>query len=237
MLAMTGDHVAWRFLDFDTHLSETLHFFGRLVAPLMCYFLVVGFYHTSNVKQYAKRLFIFALIAQLPFWLFNLGIDTLLFIYQNPKFINTHFLSQLFFGNVLFSLFLSLIALMIWHNKTFDLYAKLLLTALLYPIISLCDYGFAMIAMTLLFAYFYTKNKPTQLIMAYLLSLPMIYVLIYGFNQTVGLGYMHFGMILTALLIYGFNGKKGNGLGGRYVFYWFYPVHLAVIAVIEFYFR
>lgn len=72
-----------------------------------------------------------------------------------------------------------------------------------------------------------------QLIAAYLLSIPLIYVLIYGFNQTVGLGYMHAGMILTALLICGFNEQKGKPIGGRHAFYWFYPMHLFVIALME----
>ena len=42
MLAMTLDHVAWAFLDVNSHLSEWLHFIGRMVAPIMVYLLVVG---------------------------------------------------------------------------------------------------------------------------------------------------------------------------------------------------
>ena len=238
MLLMTADHVAWRFLEYDTHSSEILHFLGRAVAPLMCYLLVVGVYHTHDMKGYAKRLGLFALISQPPFWLFNIGISDAVLLSQN--FIENQgqtdwaVMTRLMRGNVLFSLFLSLIALMIRHHKVFNIWEKAILIALLYPIISLCDYGFAMIYMTLLFDYFY-KNQPNYLIIAYLLSLPVIYVLIYGFNTTVGLGYMHFGMILTALIIYGFNGRKGSDFGGRYLFYWFYPVHLLVIAMAEYF--
>ena len=42
MLAMTLDHVAWAFFDVNSHLSEWLHFIGRMVAPIMVYLLVVG---------------------------------------------------------------------------------------------------------------------------------------------------------------------------------------------------
>lgn len=71
------------------------------------------------------------------------------------------------------------------------------------------------------------------MLITYLLSMPVAYVLIYGFKQTVGLGFMHFGMILTALVIYLDNGKKGGAWGGRYLFYVFYPVHLLVLALIK----
>lgn len=82
MLLMTADHVAWRFLDYDVHSSEMLHFVGRAVAPLMCYLLVVGFYHTHDIKGYAKRLGLFALISQLPFWFFNIGIAHTALLWQ-----------------------------------------------------------------------------------------------------------------------------------------------------------
>lgn len=234
MFAMTADHLAWRFLAYDSHLSELIHFIGRAVAPLMCYFLVIGFYHSRNISHYVKRLAVFAIISQPPFWLFNIGIHTVAEAWHAHTWTDIKFLTSLIYGNVLFSLLFSLIALVIIHDKTLHLWAKLLLIALLYPLISLCDYGFAMIYMTLLFDYFYQRHEPKRLIIAYLLSIPLIYVLIYGFKQTVGLGYMHVGMVLSALFIHGFNGQKGKPIGGRYVFYWFYPLHLFVIALIEF---
>lgn len=238
MIAMTADHVAWRFLAYDTYLSEWLHFLGRLVAPLMCYFLVVGFYHTKDATAYAKRLLFFAFISQPAFWVFHLGLhETYLLIQNILHGIIHHEPKQLIYGNVLFSLFLSLMALMIWHDDKPSVSIKLILICLLYPLIDRCDYGFSMIVMTLLFDYFYRQNKPVHLVIAYLLSLPVIYVLIYGFNKTVGLGFMHAGMALTALLIMAFNGEKGSTFGGRYLFYWFYPVHLFFIAVVEFLIR
>lgn len=238
MIAMTADHLAWRFLAYDTYLSEWLHFLGRLVAPLMCYFLVVGFYHTKNATAYAKRLLLFAVISQPAFWWYHLGFhDTFTLIQDVMHGIIHHETKQLIYGNVLFSLFLSLMALMIWHDDKFGVFMKIALILLLYPLIDRCDYGFSMIVMTLLFDYFYRQNKPVHLVIAYLLSLPVIYVLIYGFKKTVGLGFMHVGMVLTAVLIMAFNGEKGSTFGGKYLFYWFYPVHLVIIAVIEFMLR
>ncbi len=226
MIAMTLDHIAWAFLDYDSVWSESFHFIGRLVAPLMCYFLAVGFYHSHDVDGYLKRLLLFAVISQFAFYAFDIGLYLAVFDFRLQEFIAQ--------GNVMFSLFLALLALKI-YKMVLPIWAKVLAILLICPVIEYADYGMAMLLWTFVFYYFYTPDKQrlTPMLIAYLLSTPVAYVLIYGFKQTVGLGFMHFGMILTALVIYLDNGKKGGAWGGRYLFYVFYPVHLLVLALIK----
>lgn len=71
-----------------------LRFLGRLAFPIFCFQIVEGFLHTSDIRRYAKRLLIFALISEIPF-------DLAIF--------NTWFYLQ--YQNVFITLFIGLVAI------------------------------------------------------------------------------------------------------------------------------
>jgi hypothetical protein len=65
IITMTVDHVgAILYPEFTV-----LRFIGRLSFPLFAYLLILGIENTRNVRNYFVRLFIFALISQVPFFL------------------------------------------------------------------------------------------------------------------------------------------------------------------------
>ncbi|PVX23008.1 MAG: fimbrial assembly protein [Candidatus Bathyarchaeum sp.] len=65
ILTMTVDHVgAFLFPEL-----EFLRLIGRVAFPLFAYLLILGMESTRNIQHYFLRLFLFALLSQVPFFL------------------------------------------------------------------------------------------------------------------------------------------------------------------------
>ena len=87
------------------HLS-ILNVIGRIAFPIFAFQLVVGFLHTSDIKKYALRLGIFAIISQIPFSLLMYNMN-----------------SNIFTLNIFFTLLLGLLTLII-YNKVNNKFLK-----------------------------------------------------------------------------------------------------------------
>ena len=67
MFTMLLNHIANVFLTPGTLLFEVFVDVGYFTAITMCYFLVEGYGYTHSKEKYGKRLFLFALLSQVPF--------------------------------------------------------------------------------------------------------------------------------------------------------------------------
>jgi len=65
IITMTVDHVGVMLYPEFT----VLRFIGRFSFPLFAYLLILGIENTRNIRYYFTRLFVFALISQVPFFL------------------------------------------------------------------------------------------------------------------------------------------------------------------------
>lgn len=191
-------------------IYSSMRLIGRIAFPIFCFLLVEGFLHTHNIKKYAMRLFAFCIISEIPFDL----------AFQN-QVVNWN--SQ----NVFFTLFLGLLVLIGFNymDKPKEQLQQNTLSVLLYsyPIffkivivvlgiitatLLKTDYaGFGVFLIVLL--YLYRFNRKNQMVLGAISTC---------WELTAPISF---------LLIYFYNGKRGLSL--RYVFYFFYPVHLLLL--------
>lgn len=99
---------------------------GTFTGPVMIYFLIEGYFYTHDVRRYAKRLLLFALLSQLPFSLASGG----------------------FFGNMLFTLLICLGVLHV-HDHVPDGGLRKLLYVLLFFVSLFTDWNFLSVPLVL----------------------------------------------------------------------------------------
>lgn len=215
-----------------------LNFIGRIAFPLFCFQLVVGYAHTSNVLNYCKRLFIFALVSQIPF-----GI----MIYNY-----TH---ELYSLNVFFTLLLGVFVMIIFDSKKLPFIVKSLfiLCILLIAHFINVDYQAMGVLMILVIHIFYklgifnskeidiTSNVSPKIkkYAPFLFILSMLAFSILRFMPTINSFPNNYTIIFIlctfaptfVMLLY--NGKKGPSL--KYFFYIFYPAHLIVLDILHYF--
>lgn len=181
---------------------------GRLAFPLYAFLLVEGYYHTRDVKKYAARLALFALLSEIPFDLVVRGraVDWSI-------------------QNVFFTLLIGL--LMVAGMDALRLRGKRFLAvavgigALAAALLVRCDYDVSGVLM-IFFFYLYREQKPVMC-----LTVGAVMVVMIGGLEIYGL--------LALFLIYLYNGKKGPDIVNKYVFYAFYPAHLLILWLIATY--
>lgn len=201
MISMLIDHIAVVFLKEYTEIYSFLRkWIGRMAFPIFCFLLVEGFMHTGNRMKYAIRLFLFALISELPF---N-------FILYGSLFDNKH-------QNIFFTLLIGL--LMMWgmekaEQKIENVWFQWMLKGMIIAAAAFlaektfCNYR-AMGILAIALLYLFRFEKWAQIVVG---------VAAFCWEPTA---------MLAFLPIAFYNGKRGLRL--KYVFYLFYPVHLIIL--------
>ena len=213
IVAMLIDHIAWAFVPTTSLLGQVMHFIGRLTGPTMAYMLVEGYCYTRNVKKYALRLGIFALLSWIPFSYFEYGKIGLQF-------------------GVIYTLFLSLLGIWLWDKGNCAKPVKIL------GIIGLCILSlfgdwpiFDVLYALFLFVY---RNNPKDKWMAFCIITLFCCADIFFARPWWG-ALFQFGIFMVPLLIQiCYNGKSGSKKPfHKWFFYVFYPAHLLVLGILR----
>lgn len=201
-------------------IYESMRYIGRMAFPIYCFLLVEGFLHTRSVKKYAMRLFLFALISEVPF---DLAI--------------TGQWWSLDYSNVFFTLLIGLLLIWalsyvekfheFWNEKKWDPFLGKMITMLagaffaivlgrFADTVLMSDYGMAgVFAIAVL--YIVRQMKEIAFVIAI-----MILSVMSSSSEILAL------LMLLPLMKY--DGTRGKSM--KYAFYVFYPAHLFILALI-----
>lgn len=218
IIAMVIDHVGAVLFP----MNMMFRYIGRISFPLFVFLLVEGSIHTSKIRKYELRMFLFALISEIPFDL----------AFSN-EIVDIH--SQ----NVFWTLTIGLVMLDLIQNGASYVKSqkgkKLQLdwiegqpipTIWQFVVVSVCacvaqalqtDYGAGGILL-IYFIWMLHENVIAQAVAFVIISL-----LFFGSVELPG--------VIAFLPIFLYNGKKGPS--AKYVFYAFYPVHLFILHLIQ----
>ena len=176
---------------------------GRVAFPIFCFLLIQGFLHTHDVKKYALRLFVFALVSELPFDLaFKGKID---FSYQN----------------VFFTLLIGLLTMMAFRwveertewQKWLRVVLDIVALACGIAVAELLKTDYSGIGVVCIMAlYIFRKSKVQQIVAG---------CVAFCWEITAPIAFLPIAF---------YKGKRGLNI--KYFFYAFYPVHLLILYLI-----
>lgn len=236
IIAMLIDHIAWAFVPFSSALGQIMHFIGRFTAPIMCYFISEGYFHTKDVKKYIFRIGIFAIISQLPFVIAEKLTSPPIMIVDGKLSLNPELFIPSF--NVMFTLMLGLIALALWNIEIIEKPLRIMIVISLCFISLSCDW-MCFSVLWILFFGIYRNDYKGKWISYYCIALSSMAIAI-STNILSGLplwrNFWQLGLLFPPFIIGLYNGERGNrNPFHKWFFYIFYPLHLLVIGIIKFY--
>lgn len=232
IIAMTVDHIAWAMFDGYPRalLPLVMHIIGRLTCPIMCYFIAEGYHYTRNINKYTFRLFAFAFVSHFAY------------IFASNDFVDFKSFIPFYYGNflnqtsVMWSLAWGLVMLRIADSKRIKSIYKVLLVILICIITLSSDWS--CIAALCIMA-IGTNRGDFRKQMSWMIFYVALYSLVYFFAIDKAYGILQMGVVLSIPVIAMYNGKRGKNPKinkfMKWFFYIFYPVHLFVIGLINYF--
>ena len=209
---------------------------GRLAAPIFLFCVAQGLLHTRDTSRYLKRILVTAIIAQIPYVLFNLAeyrVDGIAdaWVWQDTGL------------NICFTLALGLAALALYRRLAERVHplSWVVVCAAATALARLLSMEGGRGYILLIFTFYLTRNRPRW--QRALWFLPAVILARWGLVQWVledftagpirnfllNTGGNYLGMLVTLA----YTGEKGDaGRGFQRLCYAFYPAHFALLALI-----
>lgn len=186
---------------------------GRLAFPLFAFLIGEGVRHTKNVKKYMLRLFIFAIISEIPFDLVRTG-QWLDWSHQN----------------IFFTLTLGVIAIKCFQytDKRFP-YGSFISVFAIAVIAEYLQVDYGMFGILMIFVAGYGRTNESRAY--YIAGMNLLFAVLLFFGNPLSAIQAIGSFSLIFMMLY--NGEKGKGI--KYLFYSIYPLHLLAIYLLNLY--
>ncbi len=217
IIAMVIDHIGWTFVSIASIQGQVMHFFGRLTGPIMAFMLYEGYLHTKDIKKYALRLGIFALISW-PAYSF----------YETRNFFALQF-------GVIYTLFLALLILWMWDKANIKKWLKIVLVVVACLLSLFGDWPIFDILWPLFLFIYKDDPKKQWTSFAIVTAVEVILVNLTSFSSAIPYRqvFQIGAFMVIPILACWYNGKPGKkNAFNKWFFYVFYPVHLLILALI-----
>ncbi len=222
MAAMTIDHltcVIWPNYPKDISII-LLHAIGRLAAPIFWFFVAEGYHHTRSFKKYLGRMLLFALISHFAYN-FAFGIPFVPF--QTSVFNQT----SIFWGFAC-----ALIALKIAdsNHPALKAWIKRVLGFVFVMLAFPADWSAP--GALVIVSHGRNRGRFAKQMLFMALYIAMYALVFFLFIDSV-YGLLQMGVVLAIPLLRQYNGGRGNAKWLKWLFYAYYPAHLALCGVIR----
>ena len=209
-LSMAIDHIGDIFFPGVT----IFRIIGRIAMPVFAFFVAEGYAHTHDKKKYLLRLFIFALISEIPFDLALIG-----------KIGLDH-------QNIMFTFALAVLGLMVFDRITkpdeftgktdlSNIFVGVIFIILLGTLALFLRIDYSFFAVVAVFIFYFLKDRKHWIRVTAGAGFLTV-------TRTMGY-YIFTFLSLIPLLMY--NGQRGKGF--KWFFYVFYPGHLLILYLIR----
>lgn len=206
MITMVIDHVGWLFFP-DT---EVLNIIGRISFPIFAFLIAVGSTKTKNINAYIRRLLLFGAISQLPY-------SYMSYIAGNELYWNLNIFFTLAFG-------LWLISLIQKKQYEYTVFGFIGLT--LFSVFVPYDYeNYGLLVILASYLFITRRGWGVLALLATTISY-YLFASVLGIDVTIQLF-----AIAGIIPILFYNGTSGPQTH-RLLLYWFYPLHLALLALV-----
>lgn len=225
LILMLMDHAYFAFPDM---FPLWFHILSRVVSPIFAFLVVEGLFHTSNKFKYNIRLFYWAIFMELGNIILNIVLKS--------KDIGVY-------NNIFLTLALGLTIINIFeYSKSKSIYKRsllIILAILLIPLSIFTEGGTILIPFTIITYIF--RKKTIKLIIGYIILSVILFCQSYvqypTIKETIDMLMFNSDFLFIAVIpfIFMYNGQRGmNNKFSKYLFYLFYPLHLWILAILQY---